>query len=369
MEIRHADDGVVTRFVEIICNFLQRCLFWILSVGPVPTHIAFIMDGNRRYEKTHNLESGMGHRVGYISLMSLLKYCYQLGVRYVTVYAFSIDNFKRQPEEVQNLMELLKEKIESLLKAESIVHQYGIRVHFIGNLKLLDDSVRAAAEKAMMATAENSQAVLCICIAYTSTDEIAHASVEACRYFWTGLQSKISKAADKDDGIECDSQTQKLPNVIPVDANEDMSTEIQSTITDAEDNDDGIECDSQTEKLPIVNSADSDEDMDTDIQSTIRVTADKDDVTEFDSLTQEFPLLNAADINTNMYMSVAPDPDIVLRSSGETRLSNFLLWQTSSSLLYSPAALWPDIGLKHLAWAVLNFQRNYSYLQKLRKQA
>lgn len=289
MEVRHADDGIVTLFVEIVCNFLQRCLFWILSVGPIPSHIAFIMDGNRRYEKTHNLGSGMGHRAGYISLMSLLKYCYQFGVNYVTVYAFSIDNFKRQPEEVQNLMQLLQEKIESLLKAESIVHQYGIRVHFIGNLKLLDESVRLAAEKAMLATAGNSQAVLCICIAYTSTDEIAHGSIEACR---------------------------------------NLCSEDPSTITDALDEDDDIKSDSQTQNIPIVNSE---------------------------------------EIDKNMYMSVAPDPDIVLRSSGETRLSNFLLWQTSTSLLYSPAALWPEIGLKHLAWAVLNFQRNYPYIRKLKK--
>ncbi|CAM8908102.1 unnamed protein product [Rhodiola kirilowii] len=291
MEISHADDGVVSQFGEIVCNFLQRCLFWILSFGPIPSHIAFIMDGNRRYEKTHNLEPGMGHRAGYISLMGLLKYCYQLGVKYVTVYAFSIDNFKRQPEEVRNLMELLQEKIESLLKAESIVHQYGISVHFIGNLNILDDSVRAAAEKAMLATARNNQAVLCICIAYTSTDEIAHASVEVCR---------------------------------------NLCAEVQTTITDAADSDDKVECSLKTQELPTVNSV---------------------------------------DIDKNMYMAVAPDPDIVLRSSGETRLSNFLLWQTSGSLLYSPAALWPDIGLKHLVWAVLNFQRNYSYLQKIQKQS
>ncbi|KAJ0040724.1 hypothetical protein Pint_28701 [Pistacia integerrima] len=80
-------------------------------------------------------------------------------------------------------------------------------------------------------------------------------------------------------------------------------------------------------------------------------------------------VINLVDIEKHMYMAVAPDPDILLRSSGEARLSNFLLWQTSNCLLYSPAALWPEIGLSHLVWAVLNFQRNHAYLEKKKKQS
>ncbi|CAB4262023.1 unnamed protein product [Prunus armeniaca] len=139
------------------------------------------MDGNRRYAKKRKLKEGDGHRVGFLVLMSMLKYCYELGVRYVTIYAFSIDNFKRDPEEVQSLMDLIQEKIEGLIKEESIVNRYGIKVHFIGNLKLLSEPVRLAAERAMEATANNSRGVLSICIAYTSTDEIAHAVQESCK--------------------------------------------------------------------------------------------------------------------------------------------------------------------------------------------
>ncbi|KAK4774061.1 hypothetical protein SAY87_029080 [Trapa incisa] len=69
-----------------------------------------------------------------------------------------------------------------------------------------------------------------------------------------------------------------------------------------------------------------------------------------------------------MYMAVAPDPDILVRSSGETRLSNFLLWQSSYSHLYCPAALQPDLELWHLVWAVLSYERGYPYLQKKSKQ-
>ncbi|KAK4764019.1 hypothetical protein SAY87_013457 [Trapa incisa] len=256
--------------------FLRKFMFSILSVGPIPDHIAFIMDGNRRFAKKRHLLEGDGHKAGYESLISILNYCYQLGVKYITVYAFSIENFKRQPEEVQLLMDLMVEKIEDLLRNGSIVDKYGMRLYFVGNLGLLSSTVRAAAEKAMQATAHNSRAVLLICVAYTSSNEMVHAVNQAIRK------------------------------------------------------------------------------------------------NEFDSVEEEHiekvPMIKINDIKRHMYMSVAPDPDIVIRSSGETRLSNFLLWQTAYSPLYSPTALWPEISIWHLIWVVLDFQRKYAYLQKKRKQ-
>ncbi|KAK7853459.1 dehydrodolichyl diphosphate synthase 6 [Quercus suber] len=162
-------------------SFLRKCIFKILSVGPIPNHIAFIMDGNRRYAKKQGMEEGAGHKEGFLALMKILSYCYELGVKYLTVYAFSIENFKRKPEEVQCLMDLMLEKIGELLKEESVVNQYGIRLYFIGNLKLLSEPVRVAAEKAMAATAKNTKTVLLICVAYTSYDEIVHAVQESCK--------------------------------------------------------------------------------------------------------------------------------------------------------------------------------------------
>ncbi|KAL0380607.1 UNVERIFIED_CONTAM: Dehydrodolichyl diphosphate synthase 6 [Sesamum angustifolium] len=266
-------------------SFMRRCLFSVLSVGPVPNHLAFILDGNRRYAKKWNLGEGMGYRAGFLSLMSLMKYCYELGVKYVSIYAFSIDNFRRRPEEVQYVMDLMLEKIEGMLKEESLVNQYGVRVYFIGNLKLLHEPVRLAAEKAMKATSNNNNSILLICVAYTSTDEIVHAAQQSCEDKWAAIQSSLN-IKDSQDGEEKDTND----------------------------------------------------------------------------------VIKLSDIESHMYMRVAPDPDILVRTSGETRLSNFLLWQTSNSLLYSPKALWPEIGLRHLVWAVLNFQRAHPYLEKRRKQ-
>ncbi|KAL0327251.1 UNVERIFIED_CONTAM: Dehydrodolichyl diphosphate synthase 6 [Sesamum angustifolium] len=281
-----------TQLIEGLGSSLRRCICLVLSVGPVPKHIAFIMDGNRRYAKKQNLEEGAGHRFGFRALMNILKYCYELGVKYVTIYAFSIDNFKRRPEEVQSTMQLIQEKIEGLIEKESIVNRYGVRVHFCGNLKLLSEPVKLAAEKAMNATACNSKAVLSICIAYTSTDEIVHAVEEACK-----------EKRDEFRALDKSGPGYGL-------------TGLGGNATD-----------------------------------------------------RNGPLIDTVDVEKHMYMAVAPDPDIIIRTSGETRLSNFLLWQSSSSLLYSPRVLWPDIGFWHLVRAVLDFQRNFAYLEKKRKES
>lgn len=270
---------------ESVCSFLRKTAFCVISVGPIPNHVAFIMDGNRRYAKKKNLPEGAGHRAGFLALMSMLKFCYEFGIKCVTVYAFSIENFKRSPNEVRSLMELLQEKIEGLMEEESIVNRFGIRVYFMGNLKLLSDSVRSAAERAMSATACNSQAVLSICIAYTSTDEILHAIEDSCSNKW--------------DQIRLLNFSEAGPGLI----GQGMKENVQ-----------------------------------------------------------------LVDIEKNMYMARVPDPDILIRTSGENRLSNFLMWQSGCCLLYSPSVLWPEIRFWHLVWAVLNFQRNYQYLHKKKKQ-
>ncbi|KAL8130898.1 hypothetical protein AgCh_006994 [Apium graveolens] len=144
---------------------------------------------------------------------------------------------------------------------------------------------RLAAERAMAATAYNSKAVLSICIAYTSTDEILHAVQESCE--------------EKRDEI----------NV--------------------------LEASGSGYGLFGLNSIGKE---------------------------HEERLIDVRDVEKYMY--VTPDPDIIIRTSGETRLSNFLLWQSSFCHLYSPLVLWPEIRFWHLVWAVLDFQRNYLYFEE-----
>ncbi|KAH0970978.1 hypothetical protein GBA52_023134 [Prunus armeniaca] len=298
-------------------TFLRKCMFSVVSVGPIPEHIAFIMDGNRRYAKRRNLPVAEGHKAGYLALMSILRYCYELGVKYVTVYAFSIDNFKRRPEEVQTLMDLLQEKIEVLLEKERLL--------------LL--------KKAMKATANNSKAVLLICVAYTSCDEIVHAVQESCNEKRNEIQAlngtKVSNGVTY--GVE---KGEKINGVMECDVHKSCNGSLDGKAA-----------------------------LDTRGEVASRICNGLiEDVQESEKLPHKIPNVKLVDVEKHLYMAVAPDPDIMIRTSGETRLSNFLLWQTSNCPLYSPAALWPELGLWHLVWAVLNFQRNHYYLEKKRKQ-
>ncbi|GLT41892.1 hypothetical protein SLA2020_159220 [Shorea laevis] len=215
------------------------------------------------------MAEGVGHDVGFQALMFMLLYCHDLGVKYITVYAFTIDNFRVKPEEVQRPMDLMMEKIKLLRENESFVHQKQVRVHSAGNLELLDPSLRDAAKRLMEVTASYSKVVVTFCVAYTSTDEIVHAVRESC---------------------------------------EEKCNQIEDQAKDVK--------------------------------------------------------LNLMDVEKQMYMVIAPDPDILIRTAGENRLSNFRLWQSFSSQLGSTAVLWPAIALWHLVWAVLDFQRNHIYFEK-----
>ncbi|CAN6680585.1 unnamed protein product [Malus baccata var. baccata] len=256
-------------------SFLRKCLFSVVSVGPIPEHIAFIMDGNRRYAKRRNLPAGEGHRAGFLSFMSVLQFCYELLVKFVTV---------------QILMDLLEEKIEGLLERESIVNQYGIRVCFIGNLKLLNESVRDAAERAMKATANNSKAVFLICVAYSSRDEIVHAVQESCYEKRNEIQAQIKRTRGGNGGLDGEAGLDTSEA-----CNEGVEGEKENTMVNHVENVEG-------------------------------------EVQESEKQLQNVPVVKVVDVERHMYMAVAPDPNIVIRTSGETRLSNFLLWQTSNCL-------------------------------------
>ncbi|KAF3339050.1 dehydrodolichyl diphosphate synthase 6-like protein [Carex littledalei] len=260
--------SMISKAMGHVSFVIRKCLFFILSMGPVPAHIAFIMDGNRRYAKRRGLQQdstdpNSGHQVGFKSLISNLQYCYEMGVKYMTVYAFSIDNFRRDPHEVQALMELMKVKIDELLTEGGLLKKFDVRINFWGNLELLTDPVRVAAKKAMDMTVHNKGPVLSVCVAYTSTNEIMHA--------------------------------------------------IEALVRE------------KREKVQI----------------------------------------RVCDLERNLFTAGCVEPDIIIRTSGETRLSNFLLWQSNFTHLQNPNPLWPEFSLRHFVWAVLKYQKVHGYLKKL----
>ncbi|ESQ42295.1 hypothetical protein EUTSA_v10014376mg [Eutrema salsugineum] len=262
--------GDLAKIFNSLMNLTRRFIFRVLCVGPIPNHISFIMDGNRRFAKKHNLkELDAGHRAGFVSVTYVLQYCKEIGVPYVTLYAFGVDNFKREPEEVKCVMDLMLEKVELTIEQAISGNLKGLRVIFAGDLNSLNERLRAAAQRLMEVTEDNRGLVVVVCVAYSTSHEILHAVRESC----------VRKC---DDG--------NGPAVLEVN-----------------------------------------------------------------------------DIEECMYTSVVPDPDLVIRTGGRDRLSNFMTWQTSRSLLHTTGALWPELGLWHLVWAILKFQRMQDYLQKKQK--
>lgn len=150
----------------------QRLAVNVLRCGPIPRHVAFIMDGNRRYATKSGLANRTdGHRLGFDKLTEALYWFFELGIAEATVYAFSIENFKRSADEVDTLMRLATDKIEQLLAELEQLHERGICVRVVGNWSLLPPALQRSMARAVLQTQHNRRATLNVAFAYTSRDE------------------------------------------------------------------------------------------------------------------------------------------------------------------------------------------------------
>ncbi len=217
-----------------------------------PQHIAIIMDGNRRWAKEGGIPSMMGHWKGAEVLSEVLKSAADLGVKTVTVYAFSTENWKRSEGEVEAIMEILE---TYLVQKRAEMIQDGVRLDAIGNISQLPPPVQKALEETKRITAEGSKINLVLAINYGARDEL-------CRVF------------------------KKLLGTSP-----ELVTE------------------------NLISS----------------------------------------------YLDTAPwgDPELLIRTGGEQRVSNFLLWQISYAEIYIANVLWPDFNSKHLIEAIGSYQRRH----------
>ncbi|KAM6967364.1 dehydrodolichyl diphosphate synthase complex subunit DHDDS [Aplochiton taeniatus] len=250
-------------------NLLEKLSANILKAGPMPKHVAFIMDGNRRYARKRQVERQEGHTQGFDKLAETLRWCLHLNIREVTVYAFSIENFKRSKEEVDGLMELAKQKFIKLLEEQENLEKHGVCIRVLGDLTMLPLDLQQAIAKAVVATRPHNQCFLNVCFAYTSRYEITNAVREMA---W-GVEQGLIKSSDVSEALlsEC------------------------------------------------------------------------------------------------LYSRNSPNPDMLIRTSGEVRLSDFLLWQTSHSCLVFQSILWPEYSFWNLCEAVLQYQFNYRSIQKARE--
>ncbi|KAI6139393.1 putative undecaprenyl diphosphate synthase-domain-containing protein [Pisolithus tinctorius] len=160
---------------------LTYLLLSIIATGPVPRHIAFEMDGNRRYARRLGKEGKQGHGDGFRALLRVLELCLRLRIHCVTVYAFAIDNFNRQKDEVDALMEMAEMRLVEIAEKGHLLDRYGVRLNVLGKRSLLPPNVQVAIEKAEYMTRHNKAAILNVCAPYSSKHEITTAVESAVR--------------------------------------------------------------------------------------------------------------------------------------------------------------------------------------------
>lgn len=241
-------------------NQLKKGFGKIIQTGPTPNHVGLIMDGNRRYAKNHKIELKEGHNLGFESMANILELLYESGVKCATVYAFSIENFKRLSYEVTWLMDLAKLKFKQISQNGELCEQYGIKIKILGNIKLLPEDVRKILRQTEDITKDNKRAVLNVCFPYTSRDEMTRA-----------------------------------------------------------------------------------------IKSTVE-----------DSLGQANYKIDEATINQHLYTKNDPELDLLVRTSGTYRLSDFLLWQAVSpncAVVFSEK-LWPEFTPWEMCKILINWSFN-----------
>ncbi|OBA19100.1 Di-trans-poly-cis-decaprenylcistransferase, partial [Metschnikowia bicuspidata var. bicuspidata NRRL YB-4993] len=154
--------------------FVRHKSIEILKQGRIPKHVGFIMDGNRRYAKEKGLFTKEGHKAGAEALKTALESCYEIGIKEISIYAFSIENFKRPKSEIDDILSLLRKFLESVYKTAT-VSEHNIQVRIIGNRSLIEPSLLEDLEKLESETKTSKvSAYLNVCFAYTSRDEITH---------------------------------------------------------------------------------------------------------------------------------------------------------------------------------------------------
>jgi tritrans,polycis-undecaprenyl-diphosphate synthase [geranylgeranyl-diphosphate specific] len=162
-------------FRDLIDPVYERYL--LLQCRHVPNHIAIIQDGNRRYARLLGLDTAEGHRAGADKTEEMLDWAHEIGIKHITLYTFSTENFSRQKEEVSHLFDLFREKFNSVLTDER-VRKYKIRVQMVGDRSLLPADLLAAIEAAETATKDHSGFTLNIALAYGGRNEIVLAARE-----------------------------------------------------------------------------------------------------------------------------------------------------------------------------------------------
>lgn len=352
--------------IELAISKLRELLIGAIKQGPVPQHIAFVMDGNRRFARTHGIETVEGHNLGFEALARILEVCYRSGVKVVTIYAFSIENFKRSKFEVDALMEMARVKLSQMAQHGEILDRYGAKVRVLGRLDLLRPDVLKAVNRAMEMTSANGDRVLNICFPYTSRDEITSAIRDTVADYSQPLRSRSSsqRTPFSESHIALNIQAQNQ-NTKTEDANSDIESTSESS---AHGEEGGAKHDRANKVYESGSSFSSSTTLDLAGHQDI---ANAKKVAQGTSAESETPTFMSPEtitrqtLSDHLHTKDNPPLDLLVRTSGVERLSDFMLWQCDEDTeIVFLDVLWPEFDLWHFIPVLLGWQRRISKSRK-----
>jgi undecaprenyl diphosphate synthase len=272
-----------------------------LDLSRLPRHIAVIMDGNGRWAQKRHLPRVAGHRAGTQSARMTIETCARLHVEALTLYAFSVENWRRPKTEVEFLMQLLREYIR---KEMPLLQKNNIRMRFLGRADELPEGVQIDTREATEALSKNTGMVLSIALNYGGRAEI----VDAMNAI---LAERNGHAVAQGD-----------PGACPPFGGSPAGPELRGAALSSCS---GRSLDRPVGEVPAVNHSPQ-------------------------PITEE-------DLSRHLYTADLPDPDLLIRTSGEMRVSNFLLWQIAYAEIFVTETLWPDFNRARLLEALLDYQK------------
>ncbi|EME84947.1 uncharacterized protein MYCFIDRAFT_211018 [Pseudocercospora fijiensis CIRAD86] len=320
---------------------LREMLIGSLKCGPIPEHIGFVMDGNRRWARKSKVETVEGHHMGFEALARILEVCYKSGVRVVTIYAFSIENFKRSKYEVDGLMDMAKTKLLQLSQHGELLDRYGASVRILGDRSLIRKDVQDQIDLAVDMTKHNEDAVLNVCFPYTGREEITHSVRETVREFSRPPTRPQLKRPFSETRIQRTILSRQLPDVAEEDS---ASKELSNTTSDA---------DSVSEQ-DLENSSNLEAPSSQTSHSTSPILKP---TSKSEQTLPDPEMINAEILTKNTYTADAPPLDILIRTSGVARLSDFMLWQCHENTeIKFLDCLWPELDLWHFLPVIVEWQ-------------
>ncbi|MCJ1312189.1 cis-prenyltransferase [Agyrium rufum] len=346
--------------VEWVMLQLRELVLGALRQGPVPQHIAFVMDGNRRFAKKQQIETVEGHNMGIEALARILEVCYKSGVKVVTVYFFSIENFKRSKYEVDHLMSMAKLKLAQIAEHGDLLAGYGAKLRVLGSRDMLAPDLLEAIQRTEELTKNNGDAILNVCLAYTSRHEITTAIKDTVVDF--------SKPAPPTSPARTFSEAHVEQNIRSRHLSTTKTSPLRTHSPASAGTSDTEESNaSTTSATTLYPSTPPDHLLKSTQTPRPNASLNNTDAPEPEITTFPDPeTITSITLNDHMFTVGMPPLDLLVRTSGVERLSDFMLWQCHESTQISfLKCFWPELDL----WTFLPVLVEWQWRRKKSEEA